>query len=174
MVKVEGAQRESDGVIVPMMGVQHNAPVGKGPDFEHAGRGGKRQGMAGTARSNHPGRREPVDLNRHPPVTGARRLQRKLWVAAKQSEDRRFHALFDRACRVDVLYEAWERVRRNRGAAGVDRTTLADVEDYGVDRMLSELRGDLLEGRYRPAPARRVFIPKADGGRRPLGIEDGA
>ncbi|HET7415968.1 MAG TPA: group II intron reverse transcriptase/maturase [Arthrobacter sp.] len=126
--------------------------------------------MAGTARSNNPGRESSADLNRQPPVTGARKLQRKLWAAAKQSEDRRFHALFDRACRVDVLYEAWERVRRNRGASGVDRITLADVEDYGVTRMLSELRGDLLEGRYRPSAARRVFIPKADEGRRPLGI----
>lgn len=170
MVKTGGGQRESEGVIVPMMGVQHNAHRGKGPRFEHAGREGKRQGMAGTARSNHPGRQPSVDLNRLPPVRGARKLQRKLWAAAKQSEDRRFHALFDRACRVDVLYEAWERVRRNRGAAGVDRTTLADVEGYGVGRMLSELRGDLLEGRYRPSAARRVFIPKADGGRRPLGI----
>ena len=170
MVKTGGGQRESEGAIVPMKGVQHNAPVGKGPRFEHAGYEGKRQGMAGTARSNYPGRDSPVDLNRLPPVTGARKLQRKLWAAAKQSEDRRFHALFDRMCRVDVLYEAWERVRRNRGASGVDRITLADVEDYGVGRMLTELRSDLLEGRYRPSAARRVFIPKADGGRRPLGI----
>lgn len=170
MVKSGGGQRESEGVIVPVMGVQHNAPVGKGPCFERAGSEGRRQGMAGTARSNNPGGQEPADLNRLPPVTGVRKLQRQLWAAAKQSEDRRFHALFDRMCRVDVLYEAWERVRRNRGASGVDRITLGDVEDYGVGRMLSELRGDLLEGRYRPSPARRVFVPKADGGRRPLGI----
>ena len=59
---------------------------------------------------------------------------------------------------------------QNKGAAGVDRVTLAAVEDYGVDRMLRELRRDLLEGRYRPAPARRVEIPKPRGGKRPLGI----
>ncbi|HWC39473.1 MAG TPA: group II intron reverse transcriptase/maturase [Acidimicrobiales bacterium] len=68
------------------------------------------------------------------------------------------------------MWEAWERVRNNRGAAGVDRITLSAVEDYGVDRMLRELRRDLREGRYRPAPARRVDIPKPQGGRRPLGI----
>lgn len=170
MVKAEGVQRESEGAIVPMSGTQHNVSVGKGPRFEHAGYEGKRQGMTGTARPNNPGRRSPADLNRQPPVRGARKLQRKLWAAAKQSSDRRFHALFDRACRSDVLYEAWQRVRANRGAAGVDRITLAEVEDYGVHRMLSELRSDLLEGRYRPSPARRVYIPKADGGRRPLGI----
>lgn len=170
MVKAHGGQRESEGVIVPRMGVEHNTPVGKDPRFEYAGDEGKRQGMAGTARSNNPGRREPVDVNGSAPIGKVRKLQRKLWAAAKQSEDRRFHALFDRACRVDVLYEAWERVRTNRGSAGVDRITLAEVEAYGVDTLLSELRRDLLEGRYRPAPARRVYIPKADGGRRPLGI----
>ena len=59
---------------------------------------------------------------------------------------------------------------QNRGAAGVDRVTLVAVEDYGVDRMLRELRPDLREGVYRPAPARRVEIPKPRGGKRPLGI----
>jgi RNA-directed DNA polymerase len=161
MVKSEGGQRESDGVVVPVIGVM-NAPGGKGPDFGHASGGGKRKGMAGTARSNYP--------DRIPPVDNVRRLQRKLWAAAKQSEDRRFHALFDRVCRGDVLQETWRRVLSNRGAAGVDRQTLEDVQGYGVDRMLRELSQDLREGRYRPAPARRVEIPKPDGGRRPLGI----
>ena len=99
-----------------------------------------------------------------------RELQRKLWAAAKQSEGRRFHALFDRVYRGDVLWEAWERVRANRGAAGVDRVTLAVVEEYGVDRMLRELARDLQSGKYRPAPVRRVEIPKPDGRKRPLGI----
>ncbi|PQM44654.1 Group II intron-encoded protein LtrA [Mycobacterium talmoniae] len=99
-----------------------------------------------------------------------RGLQRTLWAAAKQSQGRRFHALYDRIYRGDVLVEAWERVRKNKGAAGVDRVTLAAVEDYGVDRMLRELRRDLREGVYRPAPARRVEIPKPQGGKRPLGI----
>ncbi|MDD4867933.1 MAG: group II intron reverse transcriptase/maturase [Mycobacterium sp.] len=68
------------------------------------------------------------------------------------------------------MWEAWERVRKNKGAAGVDRVTLVAVEDYGVDRMLRELRHDLRRGVYRPAPARRVEIPKPRGGVRPLGI----
>jgi RNA-directed DNA polymerase len=100
-----------------------------------------------------------------------RELQRKLWAAAKQSPERRFHALYDRIHRGDVLWEAWERVRKNRGAAGVDRVTLAFVqEEYGVSRLLAELQHDLREGTYRPAPARRVEIPKPDGSKRPLGI----
>ena len=56
MVKSIGGQRESDGVVVPLIGVQHNAPGGKGPDFDHAGEAGKREGMTGIARSNYPGR----------------------------------------------------------------------------------------------------------------------
>jgi RNA-directed DNA polymerase len=100
-----------------------------------------------------------------------RQLQRRLWAAAKQSPERRFHALYDRIHRGDVLWEAWQRVRANRGAAGVDRVTLAFVqEEYGVHRLLAELQHDLREGTYRPAPARRVDIPKPDGSKRPLGI----
>ena len=99
-----------------------------------------------------------------------RELQRTLWACAKRSPERRFHALFDRIHRSDVLLEAWKRVRKNRGAAGVDRLTLAGVEAYGVGRMLGELQDALRRGSYRPAPVRRVAIPKPDGGVRPLGI----
>jgi RNA-directed DNA polymerase len=173
MVKALGGQRESDGVVVPLIGVQHNAPGGKGPDFDHACNAGKHQGMTGSDRSNHSGRPPLAVADEEPlcfsPVK-VRELQRALWAAAKQSESRRFHALYDRVHRGDVLWEAWERVRANRGAAGVDRITLAAVEGYGVDRMLRELRYDLRSGRYRPAPARRVDIPKPRGGVRPLGI----
>jgi len=98
------------------------------------------------------------------------KLQRRLWVAAKRSPERRFHALYDRIYRVDILVEAWRRVRANRGAAGVDGLTLAEVESCGVDRLLSELAEGLQAGRYRPAPVRRQTIPRPDGGRRPLGI----
>jgi RNA-directed DNA polymerase len=127
--------------------------------------------MAGTARPNHPDGHKPIDLHRLPPVgDDVRELQRKLWAAAKQSPERRFHALYDRIFRGDVLMEAWKRVRANRGAAGVDRVTLAEVEAYGVQRMLAELHRDLRDGSYRSAPARRVDIPKPAGGVRPLGI----
>jgi len=173
MVKSSGGQRESDGVVVPLIGVQHNAPGGKGPNFDHVCEVGKREGMTKVSWSNHLDGPRPVVADDEPlavsPVK-VRELQRTLWAAAKQSEGRRFHALYDRICRGDVLWEAWERVRQNRGAAGVDRITLVAVEDYGVDRMLRELRHDLREGVYRPAPARRVEIPKPRGGKRPLGI----
>jgi RNA-directed DNA polymerase len=99
-----------------------------------------------------------------------RKLQRRLYVAAKRSPERRFHALFDRTWRSDVLREAWRRVRSNRGAAGVDRETLADVDEYGAERMLQDLQDALRAGRYHPSPVRRRDIPKPDGGVRPLGI----
>ncbi len=169
MVKSEGGQRESDGVVVPLIGVR-DMPGGKDPDFDRAWGEGKRQGMIGFARSNNPGRPSPAVPAGRSSVGKVRELQRALWTAAKQSPERRFHALYDRVHRGDVLWEAWERVKANKGAAGVDRITLAAVEEFGVDRMVRELREDLQAGRYRPAPARRVDIPKPQGGTRPLGI----
>jgi RNA-directed DNA polymerase len=161
VVKPHGAQRESDGVVVPRI-AGRNPAGGKGPGFGHAEEAGTCKGMAGIARPNYPVRRQP-DVN-------VRRLQNRLWAAAKQSSGRRFHALFDRIHRPDVLWEGWERVRANRGAAGIDKVTVAEVEDYGVHRMLGELAEDLRAGIYRPAPVRRVEIPKPDGRKRPLGI----
>ena len=100
-----------------------------------------------------------------------RELQRTLYRAAKADPQRRFHALYDKVHRRDVLERAWGQVRRNRGAAGIDRTTLADVERYGVDRLLDELAADLRADSYRPLPARRVFIPKPGSEeQRPLSI----
>ena len=89
-----------------------------------------------------------------------RELQRTLYRAAKADPGRRFHTLYDKVHRRDVLERAWELVRANRGAAGIDRQSIADVERYGVPRLLDELAADLREGRWRPLPARRVFIPK--------------
>jgi RNA-directed DNA polymerase len=173
MAKTSGGQWESDGVVVPLIGVRHDAPGGKDPNFDHAREVGKREGMTEATRSIYPGKPSlAVADDELLCASGVkvRELQRVLWAAAKQSSGRRFHVLFDRIYRGDVLWEAWFRVCKNRGAAGVDRITLAAVEDYGVDRMLRELRDDLRTGRYRPAPARRVEIPKPRGGKRPLGI----
>jgi RNA-directed DNA polymerase len=130
--------------------------------------------MVESARSNSPGGLSSVDSAEAVQLEAVggdvRELQRKLWVAAKRSPDRRFHALYDRIWRGDILWEAWTRVQRNKGAAGVDGVTLAAVQEYGVARLLGELQRDLREGSYRPAPVRRVEIPKPQGGKRPLGI----
>ena len=104
------------------------------------------------------------------PISKVQQLQRTLWRCAKQSKTRRFHALMDRIYRGDVLWEAWERVRKNGGAAGVDGVTIEAIEQTGVTTWLGELAAELREGEYRPRPVRRCYIEKSDGTQRPLGI----
>lgn len=99
-----------------------------------------------------------------------RALQRTLYRAAKAQPERRFHALYDKVYRVDVLARAWQEVKANAGAAGVDGQTIEEIEQEGVEGFLADLATDLREGQYRPRPVRRVLIPKADGKQRPLGI----
>jgi len=104
-------------------------------------------------------------------LDAVRALQHALYRAAKADPGRRFHALYDKVHRRDVLQRAWGQVRRNNGAPGIDQTTLADVEEYGVARLLDELEAELKAGACRPLPARRVFIPKpGTDERRPLSI----
>jgi RNA-directed DNA polymerase len=101
-----------------------------------------------------------------------RALQHTLYWAAKAEPRRRFHALRDKIYRRDVLWRAWVMVRRNNGAAGIDKTTLAEVKEYGVARLLGEVAAELREGRYRLLPTRGVMIPKpgVSGEYRPLSI----
>jgi group II intron reverse transcriptase/maturase len=105
-------------------------------------------------------------------VDRVRALQRVLYRCAKQDRDRRFHALFDKVARSDVMWRAWGEVRANRGAAGVDGVTIDDVVRSGVGDFLDELADRLRTGTYRPRPLRRVHIPKPgrQGQSRPLGI----
>lgn len=97
-------------------------------------------------------------------------LQRKLYQKAKSDANLRFYALYDKVYRKDVLKEAWKKVRANRGAAGIDGQTIKDIEQEGVDKLLEEIEQDLKEKIYRPQPAKRVYIPKSDGKKRPLSI----
>jgi RNA-directed DNA polymerase len=144
------------------MAVKNNVAGGKGPWGGVASAGGKGEGMVRESGPNNPDGQEPGEK--------VRQLQRKLYVAAKQQKGRRFHALYDRIYRSDVLFEAWTRVKRNKGAAGVDGLTLEAVEQYGVEKLLAELRDALCAGKYRAPPVLRRYIPKADGKQRPLGI----
>lgn len=104
------------------------------------------------------------------PNEKVRQLQIRLWVCAKQSKTRRFHALYDRIHRSDVLWEAWRRVRGNGGAAGVDRETIQAIEERGAEEFVQEIQAALRAGEYRPSPVKRRWIPKAEGKQRPLGI----
>jgi RNA-directed DNA polymerase len=105
-------------------------------------------------------------------VDKVRALQHTLYRAAKADPGRRFHALWDKVLRRDVLWRAWVAVRRNGGAPGIDKFTLEAVEEYGIERFLAEIETELRESRYRPLPARKVLIPKRDqpGEWRPLAI----
>ncbi len=162
MAKTSPAQRESEGTVVAARPATHNAGGAKGPCGGNVGRARTREGMTGRTGSNHPEGREFLDK--------VRQLQRRLWRAAKRQPGRRFHALLDRIYRRDVLWEAWRRVKQNRGAAGVDAMTLAAVEHWGVEAFLDDLGARLHAGTYRPSAVRRRYIPKVDGRQRPLGI----
>jgi RNA-directed DNA polymerase len=116
------------------------------------------------------GKGEGMSESSNYPADKVRRLQRALFVSAKRNRKRRFHALHDRICRGDVLAEAWERVRTNKGAAGVDGKTLSAIEQEGAGRFLLDIQRRLQTGRYWPQPVRRQYIPKPDGTKRPLGI----
>ncbi|MNC21909.1 Group II intron-encoded protein LtrA [compost metagenome] len=104
------------------------------------------------------------------PKENVQELQEKLGHAAKESKKRRFHALYDKVYRVDILWEAWRRVRANQGSAGVDGETLADIEKQGEIRFIMSCHRQLKEGKYHPQPVKRQYIPKKDGKQRPLGI----
>ena len=98
------------------------------------------------------------------------KLRAKLHTKAKEEPDDRFYAVYDKVDRKDVLLVAYQRCLANKGAAGVDGPTFADIEASGVQGWLEELAKGLQEKTYRPQAVRRVWIPKADGKRRPLGV----
>ena len=110
------------------------------------------------------------DPGSKPPEERTTELQSKLYQAAKREPRRSFHALYDKLYLPYVLQVAWEQVRKNRGAAGIDQQTLDEIEALGVDRFLAEIAQALREKTYRPQPVRRVYIPKASRKTRPLGI----
>lgn len=106
-------------------------------------------------------------------VDRVRALQRVLYRSAKQEPHRRFHALYDKVARGDVLWRAWAEVANNQGAPGIDGVSIASIEDRGVEGVrafLDELAAALRDKQYRPQRLRRVHIPKPDGRTRPLGI----
>ena len=104
------------------------------------------------------------------PEEKVRLLQEKLHRSAKRDPARRFHQLYDKVASLRFLYVAWRRVAANKGAAGPDGVSIKQIEESGIREFLLELSEELRERRYRSGPVRRVYIPKANGKMRPLGI----
>jgi len=102
-----------------------------------------------------------------------RKLQRALYLRAKREPRFRAYALSDKVYRPDILAHAYALAKANGGAPGPDGRTFAEIEADGRERLLEELRDELTTKTYRPGPVRRVYIPKLNGGERPLGIPPG-
>lgn len=142
----------ADGSVVPKR--LGNASVGKGP--------------WSTARERR-GKNQEIGVSLQTPNTVGK-LQTALHEKAKAEPDYRFYSLWDKVLRKDVLAHAYQRCRANRGSAGVDDVSFEDIETYGVEQWLEDLQEELRAKNYVPAPLLRVWIPKNNGGQRPLSI----
>ena len=133
-------------------------------------------GNAGGAKApcsdaNGQSRKSPgIGVSLSTPLDSVRTLQSALRAKAKSEAAYRFYSLWDKVCREDVLKEAYRRCRANRGAPGVDGETFAMIEEHGLEPWLQRLKQELCTLQYRCSPLLRVWIPKANGGQRPLGI----
>ena len=145
---VRAVERQSERVVV--LRGRESRPHGEGPALHRCtGRMRRTLMSAESARS----------VSRATGVDRVRALQRVLYRCAKQDQDRRFHALYDKVARSDVLWKAWGEVRANRGAPGVDGVTIDDVVRSGVGDFLDDLAERLRAGTYRPRALRRVQSP---------------
>src|SRR5579863_6191061 len=147
-----------------------NRAEGRAATFIKRTKQGKAVGLPPQGKAQS--RRKPAERKAPERFSQARKLQRVLYRVAKQQPRRRFTLLYDKVCRQDILQEAWQRVKSNKGAAGVDQVDIDAIRDYGEDRFLSEVEEELRSRRYRAALVRRVHIPKPGqpGKTRPLGI----
>ncbi|MGF7060917.1 reverse transcriptase domain-containing protein [Brassicibacter mesophilus] len=111
----------------------------------------------------------PIKGQQHS-IEKSRILQRKLYLAAKRNKNRRFHALYDRIYRPDILWRAWIEVKKNGGSAGIDGISIEEIDKGDVKAYLAKIKQELEQDTYKPQPVLRVYIPKSDGSQRPLGI----
>jgi len=150
--------------------LRDNRREGRAATFIRRTKQGKAAGLPPQGKA--PPRRRPAERKAPVRLNHARKLQRTLYRVAKQQPGRRFTLLYDKVCRQDILQEAWQRVKSNKGAAGVDQVDIDAIRDYGEEQFLNELEQELRSRRYRAALVRRVHIPKPGqpGKTRPLGI----
>lgn len=159
-VKWRAAGRESEGAIVPKKRGQHNLVEGRAETNTPLCSWKSRRYERVNAKEWLTTRKEKVQ-----------ELQRVLYLAAKENPKRRFHALYDKVHRKDVMEEAWKQVKANAGSPGVDKLTIEHiVTKYGEERFVEETIEMVRSGVYRAKPVRRQEIPKGDGKMRPLGI----
>ena len=150
--------------------LRDNRREGRAATFIKRTKQGKAAGLPPQGKAQP--RRKPAERKAPVRLNNARKLQRTLYRVAKQQPERRFTLLYDKVCRRDILQEAWQRVKSNKGAAGVDQVDIDAIRDYGEDRFLNEVEQELRSRQYRAALVRRVHIPKPGqpGKTRPLGI----
>lgn len=150
--------------------LRDNRREGRAATFIKRTKQGKAAGLLPQGKASS----RPRQARRKPParLEPARKLQRTLYRVAKQQPERRFTLLYDKVCRQDILQWAWQRVKSNKGSAGVDQVDMDAIRDYGEERFLAELGQELRSHQYRAALVRRVHIPKPGqpGKTRPLGI----
>ena len=147
-----------------------NRAEGRAATFIKRTKQGKAAGLPPQGKAQP--RRKPAERKAPERFSPARKLQRTLYRVAKQQPRRRFTLLYDKVCRQDILREAWQRVKSNKGAAGVDQVNIDTIREYGEERFLQEVEQELRSRHYRSSLVRRVHIPKPGqpGKTRPLGI----
>ena len=147
-----------------------NRAEGRAATFIKRTKQGKAAGLPPKGKAQP--RRKPAERKAPERFSQARKLQRTLYRVAKQQPRRRFTLLYDKVCRQDILREAWQRVKSNKGAAGVDQVDIDTILEYGEERFLLEVEQELRSRHYRSSLVRRVHIPKPGqpGKTRPLGI----
>jgi RNA-directed DNA polymerase len=150
--------------------LRDNRREGRAATFIKRAKQGKAAGLHPQGKAQP--RRKPAERKAPVRLNNARKLQRTLYRVAKQQPGRRFTLLYDKVCRQDILQEAWQRVKSNKGAAGVDQVDINAIVQYGEERFLNELEQELRSRQYRAALVRRLHIPKPGqpGKTRPLGI----
>lgn len=173
----KGSARNHGSEVVQGVGGGHSTDEGRDNRLEERAAASTKRSKRGKVAGLHPrgkaqSRRKAKRHVKPQRMDKARKLQRTLYRTAKSQPERRFTLLYDKVYREDILALAWKRVKKNRGAAGIDKIDIETVMTYGQAKFLNEIRQSLIDQSYRVSRIRRVYIPKPGqpGRTRPLGI----